>query len=172
MIAIRFDKLIPVFKICENTPTPTIYAHANVAPLSIRRDALVLKSAWKALAYPLSLFHDVISTPTKSYRQLQPPTRKSARLNLAPVLVVEQRLSSRKPFQPAAQTLLANSGLSASVVLWLTISPSRRETPGSIPTSTKKIHDIYGTIWGKISCLAAVCADGWFSCMVVPEPIV
>ena len=60
----------------------------------------------------------------------------------------------------------------ASVVLWLTISPPRRETPGSIPTSTKKIHDIYGAIWGKISCLAASCADGWFSGMVVPEPIV
>ena len=59
-----------------------------------------------------------------------------------------------------------------SVVLWLTISPPRRETPGSIPTSTKKIHDIYGAIWRKILCLAAICAAGWFSCMVVPEPIV
>ena len=48
--------------------------------------------------------------PAKIYRQLQPPTSKSARLNLAPVLVVEQRLASRKPFQCAAQTLLANSG--------------------------------------------------------------
>ena len=54
----------------------------------------------------------------------------------------------------------------------LTISPPRRETTGSIPTSTKKIHDIYGAMWGKILCFAAVCAAGWFSCMVVPEPIV
>ena len=38
----------------------------------------------------------------------------------------------------------------ASVVLWLTISPPRWETPGLIPTSTKKIHDIYGAIWGMI----------------------
>ena len=59
-----------------------------------------------------------------------------------------------------------------SVVLCLTISPPRRETPGSIPTSTKKIHDIYSAIWGKILCLAAICAAGWFSCMVVPESIV
>ena len=36
-----------------------------------------------------------------------------------------------------------------SVVLWLTILPPRRETPGSIPTSTKKMHDIYGTIWKR-----------------------
>ena len=60
----------------------------------------------------------------------------------------------------------------ASVVLWLTISPPRRETPGSIPINTKKIHDIYGTIWGKILCSAAICAACWFSCMVVPKPIV
>ena len=59
-----------------------------------------------------------------------------------------------------------------SVVLWLTISPPRWETPGSIPTSTKKIHDIYGAIWGMILCLAAICAACWFACMVVPEPIV
>ena len=36
----------------------------------------------------------------------------------------------------------------AYVVLRPTISPPRRETPGSIPTSTKKIHDIYGAILG------------------------
>ena len=94
----------------KNTPTPMLYVLANVAPPSIRRDALVLKSAWKALADPASLLHAVIAVPAMSYRQLQPPTRKSARLNLAPVLVVEQRLTSRKPFQWAAQTLLANSG--------------------------------------------------------------
>ena len=45
----------------------------------------------------------------------------------------------------------------ASVVLWLTISPPRRDTPGSIPTSTKNIHDIYGAIWGKILCSTAIC---------------
>ena len=56
----------------------------------IRRDALVLKSAWKALSDPLSLLHDVIATPAKIYRQLQPPTRTSVRLNLVPMLVVEQ----------------------------------------------------------------------------------
>ena len=60
----------------------------------------------------------------------------------------------------------------ASVVLWLTISPPWQETPGSIPISTKKIHDIYGAIWGMILCLAAICAACWFSGMVVPEPIV
>ena len=60
----------------------------------------------------------------------------------------------------------------ASVVLWLTFSPPRRETPGSIPTSTGKIHDIYGATWGEILCLAVICAFGWFSCVVVPEPIV
>ena len=70
----------------------------------------VMKSAWEALAGPSSLLHAVIAVPAKSNRQLQPLTRKSARLNLAPVLVVEQRLTSRKPFQRAAQTLLANSG--------------------------------------------------------------
>ena len=69
-----------------------------------------MKSAWKALADPASLLHAVIAVPARSYRQLQPPSRKSARLNLAPVLVVEQRLTSRKPFQRAAQALLANSG--------------------------------------------------------------
>ena len=37
---------------------------------------------------------------------------------------------------------------------------------------TKKIHDIYGAMREKILCLAAICAAGWFSCMVVPEPIV
>ena len=89
----------------KNTPTPMLYVLANVAPPLIRRDALVLKSAWKALADPLSLIHDIIATPAKIYRELQPPTRKSARLNLAPVLVVEQRLSLRKPYQRAAQTL-------------------------------------------------------------------
>ena len=94
----------------KNTPTPMLYVLANVAPPSIRRDALVLKSAWKALGDPASLLHDVIAVPAKSYRQLQPPTRKSARLNLAPVLAVEQRLTSRKPYQRAAQTLLAISG--------------------------------------------------------------
>ena len=94
----------------KNTPTPMLYVLANVAPPSIRRDALVLKSAWKALADPASLLHAVIAVPAKSYRQLQPPTRKSARLNLASTLVVEQRLTSRKPYQRAAQTLLANSG--------------------------------------------------------------
>ena len=36
----------------------------------------------------------------------------------------------------------------------------------------KKIHDIYGAMRENILCLAAVCAAGWFSCMVVPEPIV
>ena len=56
----------------------------------------------------------------------------------------------------------------ASVVLWLTISLPRWWTPWSIPTSTKQIHDIYGAIWGKILCLAAICAAGWFSCKVVP----
>ena len=60
----------------------------------------------------------------------------------------------------------------ASVVLWLTVSPPRRETPGSIPTSAKKIYDIYGAIWGKILGLAAIFAASWFSCMIVPEPIV
>ena len=94
----------------NNTPTPTLYVLANVAPPSIRRDALVLKSAWKALADPASLLTDVIAVPAKSYRQLRSQTRKSARLNSAPVLVVEQRLTSRKPYQRAAQTLLANSG--------------------------------------------------------------
>ena len=49
---------------------------------------------------------------------------------------------------------------------------SQARDPGSIPTSTKKIHDIYGAIWGMILCLAAICAACWFSCMVVPEPIV
>ena len=65
-----------------------------------------MKSAWKALADPASLLHAVIAVPARSYRQLQPPRRKSARLNLAPVLVVEQRLASRKLFQ----ALFANSG--------------------------------------------------------------
>ena len=71
----------------KNTPTPMLYVLANVAPPPIRRDALVLKSAWKALADPLSLLHDIIATPAKIHRQLQPPTRKSARLNLALTLV-------------------------------------------------------------------------------------
>ena len=87
-----------------------LYVLANVAPPSIRRDALVLKSAWKSLADPSSLLHDIIATPANIYRQLHPPTRKSARLNLAPVLVVEQRLASRRPFQQAAQALLADLG--------------------------------------------------------------
>ena len=52
------------------------------------------------------------------------------------------------------------SSCRTSVVLWLTISLPRRETPGSIPTSTKKIHDIYGAILRKILCLAAICAAG------------
>ena len=26
--------------------------------------------------------------------------------------------------------------------------------------------------WEKILCLAAICAASWFTCMVVPEPIV
>ena len=30
---------------------------------------------------------------------------------------------------------------------WLAISPPRRQTPGSIPTSTEMIRDIYGAIW-------------------------
>ena len=94
----------------KNTPTHMLYVLANVAPPSICRDALVFKSAWKALADPLSLLHDIIATPVKIYCQLQPPTRKSARLNLAPMLVVEQRLASRKPFLRAAQSLLANLG--------------------------------------------------------------
>ena len=88
--------------------------------------ALVLKSAWKALADPLSLLHDIIATPAKIHRQLQPPTRKSARLNLAPTLVVEQRLSSRKPFQRAAQTLLANLGEACPV------SANQRKTMSDI----------------------------------------
>ena len=50
----------------------------------------------------------------------------------------------------------------ASVVLWLTISPPRRETPGSVLTSTKKIRDIYGAMREKILCLAAIFAAGWF----------
>ena len=79
-------------------------------PPSIHRDALIQK--WKALADPLSLVHGIIATPCSQdlYCHLQLPTRKSARLNLAPTLVVEQRLSSRKPFQRAAQTPLANLG--------------------------------------------------------------
>ena len=81
-----------------------------MAPPSIRRYALVLKSAWKALSDPTS-YCAVIAVPARSYRQLQPPTRKSARLNLlGPVLVAEQRLTSRKPFQRAAHTPYANSG--------------------------------------------------------------
>ena len=57
----------------------------------------------------IELATDIIAKPAQIYRQLQPPTRKYARLNLAPMLVVEQRLSSsRKPFQRAAQMLLAN----------------------------------------------------------------
>ena len=94
----------------KNTTTSMLYVLANVEPPSIHRDALVLKFAWKALADQASLLHAAIAVLAKSYRQLQPPTRKSARLNLAPVLVVEQRLTSRKPFQRAAQTLLAKSG--------------------------------------------------------------
>ena len=43
----------------------------------------------------------------------------------------------------------------------------RRETPRSIPTSTKKPHDIYGAIWQNILCLAAICAAVWFSRIVV-----
>ena len=54
----------------------------------------------------------------------------------------------------------------------LTISSQRWETPGSIHTSTIQIHDIYGAIWEQILSLAAICAAGWFSCMVVPESIV
>ena len=64
----------------ENTPTPMLYVLANVAPSSIRRNALVLKSAWKVLADLASLLHEVITVPARSYHQLQPPTRKSARL--------------------------------------------------------------------------------------------
>ena len=52
------------------------------------------------------------------------------------------------------------TGCRASVVLWLAISHPRRETPGSIPTNTKKIHDIYGAMREKILCLAAICAAG------------
>ena len=66
----------------KNTPTPILYFLANMALPSIRRDVLVLKFAWKALADSLSLLHNVIAKPAKSYRQLQPQTRKSARLNL------------------------------------------------------------------------------------------
>ena len=110
----------------KNTPTPMLYVLANVAPPLIRRDALVLKSAWKALADPLSLLHDIIAMPARIHRQLQPPSRKSARLNLAPTLVVEQRLSSRKPFQRAAQTLLANLGEACPV------SANQRKTMADI----------------------------------------
>ena len=55
----------------KNTPTPMLYVLANVAPPSIGRDALVLKSAWKALADPTSLLHAVIAVPAKSC-SLQP----------------------------------------------------------------------------------------------------
>ena len=40
------------------------------------------------------------------------------------------------------------------------LSPVRRETLGSIPTSTKRINDIYDAFGGKILCLAAICAAG------------
>ena len=87
----------------KNTPTPMLYVLANVARPLIRRDALVLKSAWKALADPLSLLHDIIATPAKIYSELQPPTRKSARLNLAPcagcraATIVEKALPTSCP---------------------------------------------------------------------------
>ena len=58
------------------------------------------------------------------------------------------------------------------MVLWSIISPPSWEIPRSIPNCTKEIHDIYGTIWEKILCLAEICAAGWFSWMVDPEPIV
>ena len=127
MLDSELNRVMHIITGClKNTRTPMLYVLANVAPPSIRRDALVLKSAWKALADPLSLLHDIIATPAKIYRQLQPPTRKSARLNLAPMLVVEQRLSSRKPFQRAAQTLLANLGEACPV------SANQRKTRADI----------------------------------------
>ena len=66
----------------KNTPTPMLYVLANVAPPSIRRDALVLKSAWKALADPASLLHAVIAVPAKSYRQLQASNQKISQTKL------------------------------------------------------------------------------------------
>ena len=46
-------------------------------------------------------------------------------------------------------------------------STARRQTPGktldqSPSCNIKKIHNKYGAIWGKILCLAAICAAGWF----------
>jgi hypothetical protein len=93
-----------------NTPVSSLYVMSNIAPPPIRREALALKSAWKALSDESSLLHEMIATPAKVYRQLQAPTRTSARLNLAPRKVVEQRLTSRHPFQRAAQNLLSSVG--------------------------------------------------------------
>ena len=87
------------------------------------REALVFKSAWKALADPSNLLHDIIATPANIYGQLQPPTRKSARLNLVPMLAVEQRLASRKPFHASCDLrILARLALSQQInaILWLT----------------------------------------------------
>jgi hypothetical protein len=53
----------------------------------------------------------VLAVPAQAYRQLQAPGLTSARLNLAPKLAIEQRLTSRHPFQREAQELLAHIDL-------------------------------------------------------------
>ena len=94
----------------HSTPTPALYVLSNIAPPTIRREAITLKSAWKALSDELSMLHEIVAVPPKVYRQLQAPTRMSARLNLAPKLTVDQRLSSRHPFQRAAHNIVTTAG--------------------------------------------------------------
>ena len=48
---------------------------------------------------------------------------------------------------------------------------SQARDPGIDSNQHQKIHDLYGAILEKILCLAAICAAGWLSCMVIPEPI-
>ena len=93
-----------------STPVSSLYVVSNIAPPPIRREALALKSAWKALSDKSSLLHEMIAAPAKVFRRLQAPTRTSARLNLVPRKVIEQRLTSRHPFQRAAQLLVSSVG--------------------------------------------------------------
>jgi hypothetical protein len=92
----------------SSTPTALLYLFSHIAPPELRREALVLKAAWRAVSDNHSLLHEVVTVPAAVYRHIQAPARMSARLNLAPRLVMEQRLLSRHPFQRAAQELLTH----------------------------------------------------------------
>ena len=94
------------------------------------------------------------------------------------LLIIGNRSTSSLPVtsgisSPSQRTNSGTIGLKSDMlrirgVVWIAIWPPRREIPGSISTRNIKIHEVYGAIWRKILCPAAICTAGWFACMVVP----